>query len=70
MNRSTRPVDRPAWMLRAGDLLLEGRAFIALIVIVLIFTRAVGHVPDRLEPDHDDPARGDQRDPRPRACSW
>jgi erythritol transport system permease protein len=38
MNRSTRPVDRPAWMLRAGDLLLEGRAFIALIVIVLIFT--------------------------------
>jgi erythritol transport system permease protein len=37
MNRSTRPVDRPAWMLRAGDLLLEGRAFIALIVIVLIF---------------------------------
>jgi erythritol transport system permease protein len=38
MNRSTRPVDRPAWMLRAGDLLLEGRAFIALIVIVVIFT--------------------------------
>jgi erythritol transport system permease protein len=38
MNRSTRPVDRPAWMLRAGDVLLEGRAFIALIVIVLIFT--------------------------------
>jgi erythritol transport system permease protein len=37
MNRSTRPVDRPAWMLRAGDLLLEGRAFIALIVIILIF---------------------------------
>ena len=38
MNRTTRPVDRPAWMLRVGDLLLEGRAFIALIVIVLIFT--------------------------------
>jgi erythritol transport system permease protein len=38
MNRSTRPADRPAWMLRAGDLLLEGRAFIALIVIIVIFT--------------------------------
>ena len=56
--------DRPAWMLRAGDVLLEQRAFIALIVIVIIFSRAVGHVPDRLEPHHDDPARRHQRDPR------
>jgi erythritol transport system permease protein len=38
MNRTAQaPAQRPAWTLRAGDILLEGRAFIALAIIIVIF---------------------------------
>ena len=42
------------------------RAFIALIVIIIVFSLLSRHLPDLGQPDHDDQARRDQRDPRDR----
>jgi erythritol transport system permease protein len=44
MSRSAQqPTQRPSWSLRAGDILLELRAFIALAVIIVIFASLSGN---------------------------